>query len=118
MCYKIDNVDLNEFDTSKVQDMRYVFYNCKNLKNVDLSLFDTSNVIDTSYMFTNCNNLKTIYVSDSFLTNNITSSSHMFSNDSLLVGGNGTPYNNSYTDKTYARIDTSETPGYFTLKSE
>ena len=41
----------------------------------------------------------------------------MFTSDTNLVGGNGTTYNGSYRDKTYARIDTEETPGYFTLKS-
>jgi hypothetical protein len=34
-----------------------------------------------------------------------------------LVGGNGTLYNSSHSNKEYARIDKEETPGYFTLKS-
>lgn len=31
-----------------------------------------------------------------------------------MVPGAGTTYNDSYTDKTYARIDTADTPGYLT----
>lgn len=31
---------------------------------------------------------------------------------------NGTTYDSSYTDKTYARVDTVETPGYFTYKAK
>ena len=41
----------------------------------------------------------------------------MFYNCTSLVGGAGTTYNSSYTDKTYARIDSSSTPGYFTSKA-
>ena len=40
----------------------------------------------------------------------------MFLGCSTLVGGNGTTYDDSKTDKEYARIDTEETPGYFTKK--
>jgi hypothetical protein len=40
----------------------------------------------------------------------------MFSNCLALVGGNGTPYDSTHTDKTYARIDRPGTPGYFTAK--
>ena len=40
----------------------------------------------------------------------------MFEDCKKIVGGNGTTYNSSYTDKTYARIDTASTPGYFTAK--
>jgi hypothetical protein len=40
----------------------------------------------------------------------------MFYDCPKLVGGNGTAYNSSYIDKTYARIDTAEIPGYLTAK--
>jgi len=38
----------------------------------------------------------------------------MFNGCTSLVGGNGTTYNSSHTDATYARIDRAGTPGYFT----
>ena len=41
----------------------------------------------------------------------------MFYNCSKLVGGNGTVYDSSNTDATYARIDTAENPGYLTKKN-
>ncbi len=50
-------------------------------------------------------------------TSKVTSSDYMFNDSTNLVGGNGTEYNNFYIDKTYARIDTDGTPGYFTLKT-
>ena len=43
------------------------------------------------------------------------SSTDMFANCTNLKGGNGTTYNSSKTDKTYARIDGgTSSPGYFT----
>lgn len=38
----------------------------------------------------------------------------MFTNTENIIGGNGTTYNGSHIDAAYARIDTEETPGYFT----
>ena len=47
---------------------------------------------------------------------NVTDSYNMFYNCTKLVGGAGTVYNSSYTDKTYARIDGgTSNPGYLTL---
>ena len=68
-------------------------------------------------MFYSCRALKTIYVSESWNTNKVTSSSGMFTNCTSLIGGNGTTYNSSYTDKTYARIDAADAPGYLTGKT-
>ena len=65
-------------------------------------------------IFRECNNLTTITVSNNFVTNNVTNSYYMFTGCTSLVGGNGTVFNSSYVDKTYARIDRSGTPGYFT----
>ena len=138
---KVVTFDLSSFDTSNVTNMRYMFYNNKasklelanfNTKNVtdmsgmfyqseasiiDISGFDTSNVTDMSYMFENTKNLKTIYASDKFVTNKVTSSTNMFSSSINLVGGAGTIYNSSKTDKTFARIDGgTSSPGYFTKK--
>ena len=138
---KVVTFDLSSFDTSNVTNMRYMFYNNKasklelanfNTKNVtdmsgmfyqseasiiDISGFDTSNVTDMNYMFNNTKNLKTIYASDKFVTNKVTSSTNMFSSSINLVGGAGTIYNSSKTDKTFARIDGgSSNPGYFTKK--
>ena len=40
----------------------------------------------------------------------------MFNGCSILKGGNNTSYDSSHIDKTYARIDKSDSPGYFTAK--
>ena len=111
---KATTLDLSNFDTSKVTDMSYMFSLSK-ATTIDVSNFDTSKVTNMDYMFYNCSNLKTIYASDIFVTNKVTNDNYMFSSPKL-VGGAGTIFDNTKTDKTYARIDTATTPGYFTKK--
>ena len=107
-------IDVSKFNTSKVTNMYAMFYRSQ-ITTLDLSSFDTSNVTDMSFMFNNSIKLKTIYASNKFKTDLVTSSSNMFYNSTLLVGGSGTTYNSSYVDKTYARIDGGTSrPGYFT----
>ena len=112
---KATTLDVSNFDTSKVTDMSYMFSASK-ATTIDLNNFDTSKVTNMHGMFYNTK-AKTIYSSDKFITNSVTNSSNMFAGATNLVGGNGTKYNSSYIDKTYARIDTASTPGYFTLKT-
>ena len=117
-CRTLTSLNLSSFGTSKVINMSYMFYGCESLPSLDISSFDTSNVTNMSQMFYNCEKLTTIYAKYKFNTDKVTSSSNMFVTCSALVGGNGTVYNSSYTDKTYARIDKIGTPGYFTKKKE
>ena len=99
-----------------VTSMSYMFQG-SGATTLDLSNFNTSNVTNMSYMFRSCSNLKTIYASNKFVTDAVTRSSYMFDEANKLVGGNGTVYSSSYTDKTYARIDGgTSSPGYFTSK--
>ena len=82
---------------------------------IDISGWDTTNLKTADNMFGSAKNLKTIYVSDKWTAANITSSGNMFGSDTSLVGGAGTTYNSSKTDKTYAKIDGGTAdPGYFT----
>ena len=120
-CNSLTSLDLSKFDTSKVTGMRFMFYFCNRLTSLDVSKFDTSKVTDMSYMFGNCSKLSKIYVSEynettgkGWTTKNVTNSSNMFSGATKLVGGNGTVYNSSNVDATYARIDKEGEPGYLT----
>ncbi len=108
-----------DFDTTKVMDMSYSFERMGQASSADivltLSKFSTRNVTNTYRMFNTCSKLKTIYVNPLIWDmSNVTNSSDMFRSCYNLVGGNGTTYNSSYTDKTYARVDTPSTPGYLT----
>ena len=108
-------LDLSSFDTSNVTDMSCMF--CVSAATeLDLSSFNTSNVTNMFGMFLR-SAARTIYVGDNWNTYNVISYNDMFRDATNLVGGNGTTYNASYTDKTYARIDTASTPGYFTYKA-
>ena len=111
----LTTLDLSSFNTSNVTDMEGMFNPCTSLTTLDLSTFNTSKVTNMSYMFNGSTSLNTIYVSDKFVTTAVTSSTSMFGNMPKLVGGNGTKYNSSYVDKTYAHIDGgTSNPGYFT----
>ena len=108
---------LENFDTSKVTDMSYMF-SCSKATTIDLSNFDTSNVTNMIYMFAGAQNLSKIYTSNKFNTDAVSADTDMFNNCTSLVGGAGTTYDSTKTDKTYARIDGgTSNPGYFTLKN-
>ena len=108
------SLNVSYFNTSKVTDMSQMFYQSQ-VKMLDLASFDTSSVTDMSSMFQSATSLNKIYVSDKFITSNVSSSSNMFIGVSSLVGGAGTVYDNTKVDKTYAKIDGgTSNPGYFT----
>ena len=116
-CTNLTSINLSNFDTSGLTSTGRMFSDCSSLTTLDLSGFDTSKVTGFDRMFHKCINLRTVYVSNLWTTNSATSSMEMFLDDTNLVGGNGTAYNSSYIDVTYARIDTASTPGYFTYKA-
>lgn len=141
-CYALTSLDLSSFDTTNVTTMQSMFNYCNALTSLDVSSFDTSNVTSIGWMFQNCpvecldlssfntekvatvtrmfygcTSLSTIYVSDLWSMGAVTDSTNMFYSCESLVGGNGTVFNSSYVDATYAVIDTADTPGYLTLKS-
>ena len=120
-CESLTSLDVSNFDTSQVTNMSGMFYYCSSLTSLDVSNFDTSKVIKMIRMFYECSKLSEIYVSEynettgkGWTTKNVTDSDDMFSGATRLVGGNGTKFNSSYIDATYARIDKEGEPGYLT----
>ncbi len=113
----LTSLKITSFDTSRVTAMSRMFASCESLETLDITSFNTSRVTDMTKMFSNSYNLKTIYASDSFVTDQATNTNSMFIEDTQLVGGNGTAYDANKVDKEYARIDTADTPGYFTSLS-
>ena len=53
-CYTLTSLNLSNFSTQNVTNMRYMFYNCKSLTSLDLSNFNTQNVTNMEYMFSYC----------------------------------------------------------------
>ena len=121
-CSSLKSLDVSSFNTQNVWGINVMFDGCSSLKSLDLSSFNTENVTNMAWMFYGCSSLTTIYVGTGWNTAKVTSSDYMFYDSHNLVGGAGTVYNDANPkDKTYARIDggpDSDTPGYFTLKTE
>ncbi len=79
----LTTLDLTSFNTSSVNNMYYMFYNCTALTSVNVSSFDTSNVANMSYMFSNVQ-FTSVNLS-SFNTSKVTNMSYMFSGCSKLT---------------------------------
>jgi len=110
-------LDLSSWDTSSVTNMNMMFYG-SSIVTLDLSSWDTSNVTNMKSMFQESLSLTTIYVSNLWSTASVTDGNLMFDFCSQLVGGNGTKYYRTHIDHTYARVDTTNTPGYLTLNQK
>ena len=109
---------MNYLNTSEVTNMALMFALCESLTSLDVSHFNTSKVTSMEAMFYNSTNLRTIYVGDGWSTAAVTLSDYMFWGCTSLVGGQGTTYDDSHIDKTYAHIDGGPSnPGYFTAKN-
>ena len=78
-CYKLKEIKgINNIYTPKVTDMWEMFNYCKSLEYLDLSNFDTSNVKNMKYMFHGCSKLKEIKGTNNFNTSKVTDMYGMF----------------------------------------
>ncbi len=87
---KIKNIlelDLSNFDTSKVTNMGHMFNGMRNLTTLNLSNFNTSNVTNMGGMFFNMTNLTAFNLSN-FNTSNVTNMGGMFFNMTNLTAFN------------------------------
>ena len=117
---KIQELDLSNFDTSSGISMAGMF-TANTLKTLTLwENWDTSNVEIMSNMFYNCTNLETIYADIDFDTTSVTNSNNMFKSCTKLVWwrwlNNETPFNSSKINASYAKV-ASDSPAqmwYFT----
>ena len=101
---KIKNIldlDLSNFDTSKVTNMECMFYYRSSLTTLNLSNFDTSQVTNMIGMFTGMSNLTTLNLSN-FNTSKVKSMRGMFSGMSNLTTLNLSNFDTSkVTDMTF-----------------
>ena len=75
----LEEINFNHFNTKNVENMSYMFGDCKSLTFLNIENLDTSNVKDMSYMFDNCESLTKLNLNN-FNTKNVENMSHMFSN--------------------------------------
>ena len=110
-CSKLTDIEgIENLNTENVTNMNSLFDRCSALTLLDLTNFNTAKVSDMSYMFMGCSALTTIFVSDKFVTNQVTSSDNMFHMCINLIGA--IEYDGSKSDHNYANYET----GYFTPK--
>lgn len=110
-------IGLEYLKTINVTDMTGMFSACNHLTVLDLTYFFTESVRYMSDMFYGCTRLTTIKVSSGWSTSSLFGSGSlgMFEGCTSLVGGEGTTYDSSHTDASYAHIDGgSSNPGYLT----
>ena len=105
-CSALTSLDLTNFNTANVELMDNMFEGCSALKSLDLTNFNTAKVAYMNNMFEGCSALTTIYVSNKFVTDNVSNGSDMFTGCKSLKD-----YSDSKTDHTYANCGTT---GYFT----
>ncbi len=77
-CEALKQLDLSSFNTSKVTTMWDMFSKCKSLTSLDLTSFDTQNVTNMEWMFAEATALAHIYVSSSFILDQVSLSDDMF----------------------------------------
>ena len=107
-CDKLTSLDVSHFNTGNVTNMGFMFFNCSALTLLDLTNFNTAKVVDMGGMLILCSVLTTIYVSDKFVTTNVTERGSMFYGCTSLKGA--IAYDKNKYDDTYANYKT----GYFT----
>ena len=72
-------IDLTNFDFSKVESMASMFYNCKYLQKIIFGNMDTSSVKNMNQLFDGCQTLTSIDLSK-FKTSSVTNMRKLFSN--------------------------------------
>ena len=93
-CRSLVSLDVSSFDTSKSTDFHSMFYECSSLVSLDLSNFNTSNGTDFSYMFSWSTSLGSLDLS-SFDTSKGTNFGYMFQYCSSLVSLDLSSFNTS-----------------------
>ena len=93
-CSSLTSLDLSSFNTSNVEYIKGMFYGCSSLTSLDLSSFDTSNVGDMSSLFEGCSSLTSLDLS-SFNTSNVKGLDYMFSGCSSLTSLDLSSFNTS-----------------------
>ncbi|MBR3964811.1 MAG: BspA family leucine-rich repeat surface protein [Clostridia bacterium] len=123
-CSSLTALDVSGWKTDKVKFMSSMFNGCVGLTALDLSSCNTESIEKSEKMFAGCSNLVTISVGNGWNVTKAKSSADMFKDCAKLVGGSGTTLakikeneGKEVVDKTYARIDTPEAPGYLTYKA-
>ena len=91
-CKNLKLVDMSAYDAIKVNNMSYMFSGCSSLKSIDFFLFNTDNVTNMSNMFSECQSLQTMDLS-SFNTHKVINMEKMFLECSSIIRLDLTSFN-------------------------
>ena len=86
-CINLEKIEFGEINTSLVENMGGLFFGCSKLISIDLNYFDTSSVTNMNSMFFGCNNLNELDVS-TFSTSKVESMSSMFEQCKKIISLN------------------------------
>ena len=86
-CSNLQKINFGKIDTSSVQDMSSLFYYCSKLTSLNLSNFDTSSVTNMERMFVECSSLQELNVSN-FKTSKVVSMRSMFNRCKSIISIN------------------------------
>ena len=118
-CDWLESIDFSNLGAMGITNTTDAFQGCTSLKTI--SLVGLGGTVDKcERMFANVSGganmtLETIYSDGALKFYNATSSTNMFRSCTSLVGGKGTAFNSSVTNKDWARIDNPPSEkGYFT----
>jgi len=115
-CSGLTSLRVSKFNTANVTNMNQMFDGCSSLTLLNLSEWNTAKVKSMTSMFDGCSKLVTIYVDSGWNTDAVTASEFMFLDCTSIKGSDGTTYDPSKLDKTYARIgDGGENKGYMNV---
>ena len=90
-CENIISINLFDFNTKNVTNMKRMFNECNKLKYINLFCLDTKNATDMSYMFNECNSLINLNLTN-FDTKNVTNMKYMFNKCSNLLNLELSPF--------------------------
>ena len=61
-CENLKTTDINNIDTSQIQNFQMMFANCQNIVELDISSWNVKSAKNMSGMFLNCNTLRTLNI--------------------------------------------------------
>ncbi len=99
-CMSLSNLDLSSFVTDRVKDMQALFYGCVDLSNLNLRTFNTANVTNMYGMFGFCTSLQELDLSN-FDTENVTNMLGMFWSCNSLTDIKVSKFNTSNVTNMY-----------------
>ena len=100
-------MNLSNFCTNNVTDMKEMFYGCSSLTELNISNFNTNKVIDMKNMFFGCSSLKSINITNLDINNDTNINNMLYDCPCELINQIRS-LNNNITEEAIYYYDSSE----------